>query len=274
MCGLMRVAVFNKTTIADKNLSTWLRDVQGWGIVLKLNLKFPSSLSGTGRYCFLELKIQISLDLNTFEQHKLGLCKHTTQQKMQQSSSCFFILLSINPTNHSLHMYVVISFCYGNNSICRCSYQQLLKFPYIFFYCIAAETSIRIAEENTYFEEERHPLRQPLSKISINHPTWLRLLAPMCSQKKWNGQWEWLAKQREIRERFAYIFTETCLHHNITYQAVVLDGPTEFRANRAQDMERWTCVYTVNAWCCHVFLTIFFSIVHETHKKKITSIEP
>lgn len=72
----------------------------------------------------------------------------------------------------------------------------------------------------------------------------------------WNGQWEWLVKQREIGERCAYIFTETCL--NITYQAVVLDGPIEFRADRAQDMEGWIYVYAVNTWCSHVFLTCYF----------------
>lgn len=73
----------------------------------------------------------------------------------------------------------------------------------------------------------------------------------------WNGQWEWLVKQREIGERCAYIFTETCL--NITYQAVVLDGPIEFRANRAQDMEGLDlCLCRQHLMLTRVFNLLFF----------------
>ena len=58
---------------------------------------------------------------------------------------------------------------------------------------------------------------------------------------RWDHGWQ------NNRERCALIFTETCLHHNISDQAAELSGRTEFWADGEQDQQiRTLCLHH---WC-------------------------
>ena len=67
----------------------------------------------------------------------------------------------------------------------------------------------------------QHSRLYPLPTASFNHPMWHQL-----------------AKRQKIRHCCAHIFTETCLHHNITNQVYV----------EQQDEESWPpCFYIIDA---------------------------
>lgn len=56
-----------------------------------------------------------------------------------------------------------------------------------------------------------------------------------------------LTEQREIRDCCTHFFTETCLFHNISDQAVALDQWTGFQAKRL-------FVYSIDARCPHTVM--------------------
>lgn len=121
---------------------------------------------------------------------------------------------------------------------------------FFYFFFIAAETSIRIGEENTYLVEEQWTLRQPLSKVSINHRTWPRLLA--AEMDNGNG---WLSNGKSGSAVPTSLRRPVSTSHIKLLYLMGLSSsePTERRTWRV-----WIYVYAVNTWCSHVFLTCYF----------------